>query len=315
MSIVEKTVKNSGNNSRRNENHPGILRLSSKGFFVLATLKKRILPFLLLGGLLTVVSSCAKTVATSELATASTGTKAVISIGGSAEAYETLEQVAEGYQAKSGTEFDFFPPSQTSSGIEGVKNGTFDVGAMSRLPKADEKSDKMTYISLSMTPLVMVVHESVQGVTDISADQLKSIYKGEIENWQALGGPDQPIVLFDMAEDESEKQLLRDTYLGADLKVSPSAIAFADDDEMLDTAATTDFSIAAVAMEDELDELPVSVLSIDGVFPSTESIESGDYIMSLPLGIAISKTPTSETEAFIDFVMSDEGQELLLEED
>lgn len=239
----------------------------------------------------------------------------VIAVGGSAEAYEAIEQLADAYQAKTDTTFDFFPPSQTSSGVEGVKNDTFNIGGMSRKPTDADISGGMTYLPLVVTPLVVVAHESVTEVSNISAAQLKGIYEGEITNWKALGGPDMDIVLFDVSEDESEKQVLRDAYLGADLDITSTAVVFSDDDEMVEAASATEFSFATVPFEDELEELPVTVLSIDDVLPSDETVESGAYKMSLPIGIAISDAPTAETQAFVEFAQSDEGRSLLSEDD
>ena len=283
----------------------------------LDTIKKTAAAALLFVGLAVSSSGCATTVSstTQRAIGDSSQSNAVITVGGSGESYETIERLAEAYEAKTGTEFDFFPPSQTSSGVEGVKSNTFDLGGTGRLLTAAEADDSLTYLPLVVSPLVMVVHESVQGVTDISAAQIKAIYKGDITNWLELGGPDAAIVLFDVSEDESEKQLLRETYLGADLEVTSEAIVFSEDDEMVEATSVTDFSLAAVPFEDELEDLPVTVLSIDGVMPSSENVESGSYPMGLALGLTIAKTPTAETAAFVEFIGSDEGRSLLEEED
>jgi len=95
-----------------------------------------------------------------------TESDSVVTVGGSLEAYEYVERLADAYQTKTGTTFEFFPPSQTSSGVEGVKSSMFDVGGMSRKPTAADSSD-MTYIPLTVAPLVIVVHDSVVGVEDI----------------------------------------------------------------------------------------------------------------------------------------------------
>ena len=86
---------------------------------------------------------------------------------------------------------------------------------------------------------------------------------------------------------------------------------FAEDDELVESAATTDFSIAAVPLEDELSELPLTVLSIDGVEPSIENSQAGDYMMVLPLGMVVSSEPSPAPESFIAFVTGEEGQQLL----
>jgi len=236
--------------------------------------------------------------------------KETLRIGGSAETYEALELLIEAYQAQdSDTDVKFFPPSQTSGGLYGVTNHAMDIGGVSRVLKEEEEAN-LTYVPLIEVPLVVAIHSSVTGITDISADQIKAIYKGEITNWKALGGPDADITLLDFTEDENEKQVLRQAYLGDNLKITSDAIVFAEDDELLDMAAITDFSIAAVPLEDELEDLPLNVLRVDGIEPSANSIQSGEYPMSLSLGMVISEEASPTAAAFAKFV-TDEGQQLL----
>jgi phosphate transport system substrate-binding protein len=266
----------------------------------------------LLCGALLVLTSCSNT----SDSTDTTAVGATIKIGGSSEVYEVLETLADAYGQKvSSSEFEYFSPSQTSGGIEGVKVEAIDVGAVSREVTAAETGNELIYLPLVKVPLVVTVHESVTGITDISAEQIKGIYSGEITNWQTLGGPDAEIIVFDFTEDENEKQVLRSAYLGPDLAITPDAVVFAEDDELIATAANTEFSIAAVPLEDELTELPMTILSIEGVEPSTENLRLGTYAMALSLGIVLSETPTAATTAFAEFIKSKNGQTILTDAD
>lgn len=241
-------------------------------------------------------------------------TTSTVKIGGSAETYEVLKVLAKAYQDQTtGVEFDFFPPSQTSGGIQGLKSNVIDIGGVSRIPTRQEIGNQMTYIPLAKTPLVVVAHSSVTGVSDITSDQIKAIYSGQIDNWQTLGGPNQDIVLFDFAEDENEKQVLRQTYLGKDLVITPTAIVFAEDDELLETAAITEFSIATVPYEDALKTLPLTTLSIDGVSPSNQNLRSGKYAMTLSLGIVLNEEQSTATESFLEFATGPAGKQVLTE--
>ncbi|MEM9980569.1 MAG: substrate-binding domain-containing protein [Cyanobacteria bacterium P01_D01_bin.2] len=239
-----------------------------------------------------------------------------IKIGGSAETYKVLELTTNAYTATApDVEFDFFPPSQTSAAIEGIRSRSLDIGAVSRPPTSEEANHQLTYLTLAETPMVMVVHNSVTGITDITSDQIRAIYSGQISNWQTLGGPDAPIVLLDFTEDENEKKLLRQIYLGEDLVITPTAIVFAEDDELAETAAITEFSIAAIPYREELAELPVTILSIDQIAPSAQALRSGDYAMVLPLGVVIEAPPANDVQSFLDFATGPEGKRILREAD
>ncbi|MEM9805046.1 MAG: substrate-binding domain-containing protein [Cyanobacteria bacterium P01_D01_bin.56] len=245
---------------------------------------------------------------------APTESSSTIKIGGSSETYELLEQLTEVYQSEANDiSFEFFPPSQSSSGIQGVKSKVLDIGGVSSIPTAQDVDEQMRYVPLAQTPLVVVIHNSVTGVGDISGEQIKAIYSGQIDNWEMLGGPDAEIIVFDFTEDENEKQVLREAYLGQELAITPRAIVFAEDDKLLETAAVTEFSIAAVPYENELDELPLTLLSIDGISPSMETIQAGEYTMTLPLGIVVNKESSADIEPFVTFATSSQGQQILTE--
>lgn len=237
-----------------------------------------------------------------------------IKIGGSAETYEVLELLSEAYAERTpGIEFTFFPPSQTSGGLQGVKSNAIDLGGVSRHPSAEEIDEQLTYIPLVETPLVVAVHDSVIGVSNITSDQIKAIYSGKINNWEALGGPDEAIVLLDFTEDENEKKVLRKAHLGNDLVITPTAIVFPEDDELIKTAAITEFSLATIPYKEGIKDLPLRILEIDGTSPFDQLLET--YDMTLPLGVVMNKQPSATTQEFVDFVAGPEGKQVLSDTD
>ncbi|MEM9008569.1 MAG: substrate-binding domain-containing protein [Cyanobacteria bacterium P01_F01_bin.86] len=239
---------------------------------------------------------------------------AKLKVGGSSETYGILEDLTERYsQSGVSTQFEFTPPSQSSGGINGVKLNELNIGGLSRKLTTEETSQGLKYVPLVEVPLVLAVHESVTGVSDITAEQIKAIYAGDIRNWQEIGGPDATITLFDLSEDENEKQVLRETYLGKDLEVTPAAVVFAEDDEVLESAAITKYSIAAIPMEDEISELPVNIVGIDGIAPTPENVQSGEYAMTLSLGMVISQQAEPGVMDFVTFVKGEEGKQILAE--
>ncbi|MGF1494267.1 MAG: substrate-binding domain-containing protein [Microcoleaceae cyanobacterium] len=246
-----------------------------------------------------------------EESSASSDTQRKVRVGGSFETLATLEVLSEAYQEETeDVEFEFAPPSQTGGGIQGVKDGLLDIGAVSREIEPEEAGD-LQYVALAQTPLVFIVNESVTGVDGLTTQQIKDIYAGKITNWQDIGGPDADIALLDFTEDENEKIVLRREYLGSDLEITPTAIVFAEDDELIDTVSITPSSFAAAPMTEELGELPIKVLTVDGVSPYSETLADDTYKGALDLGVVIPPEPTEATQSFMDFALSSEGQERL----
>ncbi|MEM1171300.1 MAG: substrate-binding domain-containing protein [Cyanobacteria bacterium P01_H01_bin.35] len=233
-----------------------------------------------------------------------------IKIGGSSEGYPIMEILADAYENNS-IEFTFMPSSQSSGGIRGVKDGLINIGVISKEVKAVETPENFKYIPIAKNFLVLITNENVKGVSNLSTEQIQGIYNGTISNWKELGGPDANIVLLDIPEDETEKQILRENILGENLQVISTAIIFQEDDEILEAVATTPYSIGVIPNSEELKEFTINILSINNTFPKKVNIQNGKYKMSQTIGIVFSPQPTSGTQEFIDFILTQEAKEKL----
>jgi phosphate transport system substrate-binding protein len=238
------------------------------------------------------------------------GDRPTIKIGGSSEAYEVMEILTEAYAAdKEAIEFKFFQPSQTSGGVQGVKDGVIDIGLTSRELTESEQDSTIQYRAIAHSPMLLATHETVS-IKNLTTEQIKGIYSGQITNWQEVGGPDAEIILLDLPEDEAEKKLLRRHYLG-DIKITSRAIVFSEDDRIIKALLSTPYSIGTVAKEDEISEKSIKILSMDGISASPESIAQGKYKLFYTIGIVFSHTPNPDTQDFINYIFSEVGQNKL----
>ena len=139
------------------------------------------------------------------------------------------------------------------------------------------------------------------------------IYNSAIVNWEELSGPDAEIILLDLPEDESEKEILREYYLGENLKITPTAIIFQEGDEILEAVAATSFSIGPLGISKEVEKLPVNILNIDGVAPTVANMKSGEYKLTQTIGIVFLGQTESSTQDFINFIQSEKAEAKLEE--
>ena len=238
-------------------------------------------------------------------------TTETITIGGSSEAYEVMEVLTDAYQEKTkNIQFKILPSSQTSGGVQGVKDGVLDIGLTSRKLIELEKTDLIKYRAFANIPMLLVTDQSASAVSNITGKQLKAIYSGEINNWQQIGGADAKIILLDLPEDESEKQLLRQHYLG-EIKITTGAIVFFEDSDLIEVLQTTPYSIGPVPKEEKVEELPVNILTIDGIAATPENIRNGQYKLVYTIGIVFAAEPTPATQDFINYIFSEAGQQEL----
>ena len=247
--------------------------------------------------------------------TAASKADAQITIAGSGTPMSPLKIVATAYESQAtAASINFLPSSQASAGIAGVKDGQLQIGTVSRQPKPEEAAEGLEYREFAKDALLVATHPSVEGVTNLTSDDLKAIYSGQTTNWAALGGPDAEIVVLDRPEDESAKQLLRTHYLGDELPNAASAVVLRKESELIAAIQNTSYSIGAFSLAQAVtNDLPVNRISLNSVAPSSETIENGTYPMVRSLGIVWFGALAPETQAFIDYLFSPEGARVLTE--
>ncbi len=242
-------------------------------------------------------------------------TQQEVKITGSGSTYPALESLVSAYEAENqAAEITFLPQSQSDSGIVAVNQGLVNLGGVSRKLKPQEKSDSIEYRELAKDALVVATHSSVEDVTNLNTEQLKGIYSGEITNWQEVGGPNAEIVVLDRPEDESGKRLLREYYLGKELKNAPEAIIMRQEGELIEAVEDTAYSIGAFSLAYAIaNDLSVNRLSLDGVEPTAANVKANKYEMVRNIGIIYNPKPSKETQKFLDFIFSEEGAKQLQE--
>ncbi|NES68008.1 MAG: phosphate ABC transporter substrate-binding protein, partial [Okeania sp. SIO2D1] len=185
-------------------------------------------------------------------------------------------------------------------------------GSISREIKPEENDDALNFRKAAKDALVVAIHPSLTGVTNLTTEQLKGIYSGSVTNWKQLGGPDAEILLLDRPEDESAKRLLREHYLGQDLPNSPNAIVLRKEGELIETLKNTPNSIGAFSLAYAISHnLSVNRLKLNGIAPKPENLKTGNYPMARTIGIVWSKNVSEATQAFVNYIFSQPGTSAL----
>jgi phosphate transport system substrate-binding protein len=205
-----------------------------------------------------------------------------------------------------------------TKGIRSASSGTSDMGGTCRHWLIDVSGNKhpeevnAKLVQVAWDAIVVVVSPS-NPVNNISLDNLKKVYNGEITNWKDLGGPDKPIALVTRAGKISgvghmfRRMVFGDpdyTFKARSLTVKSSG-PLEKKVEKLSSAMGLDGISSAKRSG-------VKVLALDGVEPTKENIGSGKYPLWRPLYLAINeKSAKEETKKFVDFALSEEGQAVI----
>ena len=147
-------------------------------------------------------------------------------------------------------------------------------------------------------------------MTNLTQDQLKQIYTGEVTNWSEVGGPDMAIVVVGRESGSGTRSAFEE-LLGVE-----DACAYAQELDSTGGVATTVSSTEGAIGYLSLDALDDTVKSIqiDGVDATEENITAGTYALQRPFVMATNGEISEQSElvqAFFEFVYSEQGQEVV----
>lgn len=195
----------------------------------------------------------------------------------------------------------------SSAGVKAAANGAAEIGAASRKLKESEKDLGLNVITIARDGIAIAVHPS-NTVSDISLEEIKKVYTGQITNWKELGGKDAAIEVVTREEGSGTRGAFEDLVMG-DKKITDDALVQPSNGAVRTTVANSENAIGFISLGYLNDE--VKGLKIEGVEPSTDSILKGDYSLFRPFNYLTNGKPEGIVKAYIDFVLSEEGQEIV----
>lgn len=108
-----------------------------------------------------------------------------IVVAGSSSVTPVMEKLAEAYQSlNSGVEIEV-QQSDSTTGVTSASEGLCDIGMASRELKDSESSLGLTATVIATDGIAVIVNKE-STVEDLTADQVKGIYTGEITDWSEL---------------------------------------------------------------------------------------------------------------------------------
>ncbi|KUK45038.1 MAG: phosphate ABC transporter substrate-binding protein [Methanothrix sp.] len=203
-------------------------------------------------------------------------------------------------------------------GIKNVASGFSDIGMSSRELRADEielYGDNFSEYLIGYDAICIAVSKSIYdaGVTNISRSQLREIYNGNVTNWRELGGPERDIYAVARMVGSGTGDLFNEMVMG-DLETETlGADTYTQNNAEMKTAITKNDKAIGYLGFNYVQDGNLSAVAYEGVFPTTESIKSDAYPLSRPLYVMTWNEPDSGEEAFIEFLLGDEGQSIVEE--
>ena len=116
-----------------------------------------------------------------------------VATGGSTSMKNVIAALTEGFAEVEPGVTVSYDPTGSGAGITGATDKTLDIGLSSRALKDDEKAD-VEGTTIALDGIAIIVNNASK-VEDLTVDQLKQMFTGEITNWSEVGGDDGEIVL------------------------------------------------------------------------------------------------------------------------
>ena len=230
-----------------------------------------------------------------------------VATGGSTSMKNVIAALTEGFAEVEPGVTVSYDPTGSGAGITGATDKTLDIGLSSRALKDDEKSAVDGTI-VALDGIAIIVNKDSK-VADLTVEQLKKMFTGDITNWKDVGGDDGDIVLvgreagsgtrdgFESIVDvkDSCKYAQELTATGAVIsavEANPLAIGYA--------------SLSAVGDT-------VKMVTVGGVECSEETVKDGSYEVQRPFVFVTNKSVTlsEQAQAFFDFATSADAADLI----
>ena len=260
------------------------------------------------GGSASSASGTAASTTASSAAESAAGTlSGNVATGGSTSMKNVIAALTEGFAEVEPGVTVSYDPTGSGAGITGATDKTLDIGLSSRALKDDEKNDVDGTV-VALDGIAIIVNKDSK-VADLTVEQLKKMFTGEITNWKEVGGDDGEIVLvgreagsgtrdgFESIVDvkDSCKYAQELTATGAVIsavEANPLAIGYA--------------SLSAVGDT-------VKAVTVEGVECSEDTVKDGTYKIQRPfVFVTNDSAPLSEqAQAFFDFATSTDAADLI----
>ncbi len=230
--------------------------------------------------------------------------RTVLTISGSGTTTSVLAALQADFEsAQTDYTLQVLPGTGTGGGVTGVMDGTLDIAAMARTPKADETAQGLQYATLGQAGVAFIVHPEVT-VTDLTPDQVKAIFFGEITNWQEVGGADLPIAVYVRDEGDTATGALRADLFGDTAFPESAAAVLTSARDMITSVEGTVGAIGFGTWPGiKAAGTSAKPVSISGVNPDEASYP---YLTELGIGYVANRADL--VKPFVDWLASQPGQ-------
>jgi len=236
---------------------------------------------------------------------------------------------AERYMEKNPQEFIAVTGGGSGTGLASLISGTCDIAMSSRTIKQKEidqaklKGIIPNEIKAALDGIAVVINPQ-NSVDKLTLDQLAGIFSGKITNWKELGGKDEKIVILSREVNSGthvyfKEHVLRKNDPNSQEEFSPKALMLSSSQAIADETSGNSSAIGYYGMGYISPKQKAVAIAKEEksayTVPTIDNVVNGTYPISRPLFIYTNGQPQGMVKKFVDFILSAEGQEIVLKTD
>ncbi len=199
----------------------------------------------------------------------------------------------------------------SSRGLADAKMKRSQMGMVSRAKRTEDGS--VVFAEIAKDGLAVIVHKS-NPLSNISTDQLKSIYRGSVQNWNEVGAKSEQITVVSKADGRSTLEVFL-AYTGLKSKEIQPDVIIGDNQQAIKTVESVPSSIGYVsigsAIVSQEKGARIKLLQLDGVSATPENVGNGHYKLSRSLNIVYSGELDEASKKFLNHLNSSEARAVI----
>jgi phosphate transport system substrate-binding protein len=204
----------------------------------------------------------------------------------------------------------------SAEGIVALIMGEADIAASSSFITQDEvllaqlRSVYPVPFRIANDCILPVVHKS-NPLRDIRSEDLKKIYRGQLNNWSQLGGPDLEIDAISRDTASGTYDVWHHIIMQGESVVTDLPLKHSNT-EVVQAVASNPAAIGYISLG--YLNANVKPLKVDGIMGSQRTLLDGSYLINRPLFMFTNSWPDGRTLEFINFVLHPQKGQALIKE-